>query len=152
MRIALGCDHRGLGLKREIMKFLEQSGYDCKDFGCHRAGAVDYPDFARKVGQAVASGKFDRGILICSTGIGMSIAANKIAGIRAALCCDTFAAERARRHNDANVLCLKGERVRVEKSLEIVRTYLSTAFEGGRHIPRLEKIKELEKKSRLSSG
>ena len=152
MRIALGCDHRGLSLKREVMEFLVQSGYEFKDFGCQGAGAVDYPDFARKVGQAVASGEFDQGILICSTGIGMSIAANKIAGIRAALCWDTFTAERARRHNDANVLCLRGERVRVEKSLEIVRTYLSTAFEGGRHIPRLEKIKELEKKSRLSSG
>jgi len=152
MKIALGCDHRGLGLKREIMKFLEQSGYKYKDFGCHRAGAADYPDFARKVGQAVASGEFDRGILICSTGIGMSIAANKIAGVRAALCWDTFAAERARRHNDANVLCLRGEKVEVSQALEIVRTYLSTAFEGGRHIPRLEKIKELEKRSRLSSG
>ena len=139
-------------MKREVMEFLVQSGYEFKDFGCQGAGAVDYPDFARKVGQAVASGEFDQGILICSTGIGMSIAANKIAGIRAALCWDTFTAERARRHNDANVLCLRGERVRVEKSLEIVRTYLSTAFEGGRHIPRLEKIKELEKKSRLSSG
>ena len=152
MKIALGCDHRGLGLKREVMKFLQQSGYDCKDFGCYRAKAVDYPDFARKVGQAVASGEFDQGILICSSGIGMSIAANKIAGVRAALCCDTFAAERARRHNNANILCLRGEKVKVEKSLEIVKTYLSTAFEGGRHIPRLEKIKELEKGSRLSSG
>jgi len=152
MRIALGCDHRGLGLKREIMKFLRQSGYKYEDFGCQGAGAVDYPDFARKVGQAVASGKFDRGILICSTGIGMSIAANKIAGIRAALCCDTFTAARARRHNNANVLCLRGEKVKVADALEIVKTYLSTAFEGGRHIPRLDKIKEMEKRSRLSSG
>ena len=145
MRIALGCDHRGLDLKREIMKFLEQSGYDCKDFGCYSAEAVDYPDFARKVGEAVASGEFDQGILICSSGVGMSIAANKIAGVRAALCCDTFAAGRARRHNDANVLCLRGEKVKVADTLEIVKTYLSTPFEGGRHIPRLDKIKALEK-------
>jgi len=146
MKIALGCDHRGLGLKREVMKFLEQSGYDCKDFGCQGAGVVDYPDFARKVGEAVASGEFDQGILICSTGIGMSIAANKIAGVRAALCCDTFTAERARRHNDANILCLRGERIEAEEAREIVKTYLSTAFEGGRHIPRLEKIKALEER------
>ena len=146
MRIALGCDHRGLDLKREIMKFLVQSGYECKDFGCHGAEPADYPDFAREVGGAVASGEFDQGILICSTGIGMSMAANKIAGIRAALCCDAFAAERARQHNDANILCLRGENTEVKEALEIVKTYLSTAFEGGRHIPRLDKIRELEKR------
>jgi len=144
MRIALGCDHRGFKLKQAVMEFLQQSGYSYHDFGCYSTESVDYPDFAQKVGNAVASGEFDRGILICSTGIGMCIAANKIKGIRAALCHDTFAAERARLHNDANILCLRGENIEVNEALEIVKTYLSTTFEGGRHIPRLNKIKVLE--------
>ena len=144
MRIALGCDHRGFKLKQAVMEFLQQSGYSYHDFGCYSTESVDYPDFARKVGNAVASGEFDHGILICDTGIGMCIAANKIKGIRAALCHDTFAAERARLHNDANILCLRGENIEVNEAREIVKTYLSTTFEGGRHIPRLNKIKVLE--------
>jgi ribose 5-phosphate isomerase B len=144
MRIALGCDHRGFKLKQAVMEFLQQSGYSYHDFGCYGTESVDYPDFAQKVGNAVASGEFDRGILICDTGIGMCIAANKIKGIRAALCHDTFAAERARLHNDANILCLRGENIEVNEAREIVKTYLSTTFEGGRHIPRLNKIKVLE--------
>lgn len=144
MRIALGCDHRGFKLKQTIMEFLQQSGYSYQDFGCYSTESVDYPDFAQKVGEGVASGEFDHGILICSTGIGMSIVANKIKGIRAALCHDTFTAERARLHNDANILCLRGENIEVNEALEIVKTYLSTSFEGGRHILRLNKIKVLE--------
>ncbi len=144
MRIALGCDHRGFKLKQAVMEFLQQSGYSFHDFGCYSAESVDYPDFAQKVGNAVASGEFDHGILICDTGIGMCIAANKIKGIRAALCHDTFAAERARLHNDANILCLRGENISNDEALEIVKTYLSTSFEGGRHILRLNKIKVLE--------
>jgi len=144
MRIALGCDHRGFKLKQAVMEFLQQSGYSYHDFGCYSTESVDYPDFARKVGNAVASGEFDHGILICDTGIGMCIAANKIKGIRAALCHDTFAAERARLHNDANILCLRGENIEVNEAREIVKTYLSTTFEGGRHIPRLNKITKLE--------
>jgi ribose 5-phosphate isomerase B len=105
---------------------------------------VDYPDIAQKVARAVASGDFDRGILICSTGVGMSIAANKIKGIRAALCHNVFSAQRARQHNDANILCLRGENIEFSSALGIVKTYLSTDFEGGRHIPRLDKIKALE--------
>jgi len=126
------------------MEFLQQSGYSYHDFGCYSTESVDYPDFAQKVGNAVASGEFDRGILICDTGIGMCIAANKIKGIRAALCHDTFTAKRARLHNDANILCLRGENIEVNEAREIVKTYLSTTFEGGRHIPRLNKIKVLE--------
>jgi len=126
------------------MEFLQQSGYSYQDFGCYSTESVDYPDFAQKVGNAVASGEFDRGILICDTGIGMCIAANKIKGIRAALCHDTFTAKRARLHNDANILCLRGENIEVNEAREIVKTYLSTTFEGGRHIPRLNKIKVLE--------
>lgn len=144
MRIALGCDHRGFKLKQAVMEFLQQSGYSYHDFGCYSTESVDYPDFAQKVGNAVASGEFDRGILICDTGIGMCIAANKIKGIRAALCHDTFTAKRARLHNDANILCLRGENIEVNEAREIVKTYLSTTFEGGRHIPRLNKIKVLE--------
>jgi len=144
MRIALGCDHRGFKMKQAVMEFLQQSGYSYHDFGCYSTESVDYPDFAQKVGNAVASGEFDRGILICDTGIGMCIAANKIKGIRAALCHDTFTAKRARLHNDANILCLRGENIEVNEAREIVKTYLSTTFEGGRHIPRLNKIKVLE--------
>jgi len=145
MRIALGCDHRGFKLKQAVMEFLQQSGYSYRDFGCYSTESVDYPDFAQKVGNAVASGEFDHGILICDTGIGMCIAANKIKGIRAALCHDTFTAKRARLHNDANILCLGGENIEVNEAREIVKTYLSTTFEGGRHVPRLNKIKKLER-------
>ncbi len=144
MRIALGCDHRGLKIKQAIMEFLPEMNHSYHDFGCYTADPVDYPDIAQKVGYAVASGDFDQGILICSTGIGMSIAANKIKGIRAALCHDTFTAQRARQHNDANILCLGGENIEVDSALEVVKTYLSTDFQGGRHIGRINKIKILE--------
>ncbi len=144
MRIALGCDHRGLDLKHAILGFLQELNHSYHDFGCYTPDPVDYPDIAQKVGEAVVSGDFDQGILICSSGIGMSIAANKIRGIRAALCHDIFAAQRARQHNDANILCLGQENTEVDCALEIVKTYLATDFEGGRHISRLNKIKALE--------
>lgn len=144
MRIALGCDHRGLKLKQAIMKRLSESGYDYKDFGCYSSEPVDYPDIAKQVSEAVVSGGFDQGILVCGSGIGMSIAANKIRGIRAALCCNVFSAERARRHNDANILCLGEDTIEEASALEIVKTYLSTTFEGGRHVRRLDKVRNLE--------
>jgi ribose 5-phosphate isomerase B len=143
-RIAIGCDHRGFALKELIMPFLQNTGLSHQDFGCYNTDSVDYPDIAQKVGEAVASGNFDQGILICNTGIGISIAANKIKGIRAALCCDVFAAQRARQHNDANVLCLRGEDMDTELALEIVKTFLATDFEGGRHLRRVNKIRALE--------
>jgi len=146
-RIAIGCDHRGLALKELIVPFLQKAGHSHQDFGCYSTDPVDYPDIAQKVGEAVASGNFDQGILICNTGIGISIAANKIKGIRAALCCDVFAAQRARQHNDANVLCLKGEDIDTESALEIVKTFLATDFEGGRHVQRVNKIRALERDS-----
>ena len=149
MYIALGCDHHGLGIKQAIIGFLPELNCSYRDFGCRDTKPVDYPDIARLVAEAVASGSFDQGILICSTGIGMSIAANKIKGIRAALCHTVFAARRARQHNDANILCLRGEDIAVDDALEIVRTYLSTDFEGGRHLPRLNKIKALELTSNI---
>ena len=143
-RIAIGGDHRGFTLKELIMPFLQNTGYSPKDFGCYGTESVDYPDIAQKVGEAVASGNSDQGILICSTGIGMSIAANKIKGIRAALCCDLFSARRARQHNDANVLCLRGEDIDSGLALEIVKTFLNTDFEGDRHLRRVNKIRALE--------
>lgn len=143
-RIVIGCDHRGLALKKPIMSFLQNAGYTCQDFGCYGTDSVDYPDIAQKVGEAVASGDFDQGILICDTGIGMSIAANKIRGIRAALCCNSFSARRARQHNDANILCLRAEDIDTESALEIVKNFLATDFEGGRHMRRVNKIKALE--------
>jgi ribose 5-phosphate isomerase B len=144
MRIALGCDHRGLKLKQAIIGLLNELGHDYQDFGCYSSDPVDYPDIAKQVAEAVASGKFDHGILICSSGIGMSIAANKVKGIRAALCCDIFGAELARRHNDANILCLGENAVEPGTARDIVRVYLSSTFEGGRHLRRLEKIRSLE--------
>ncbi len=143
-RIAVGCDHRGFALKELIMPFLQNAGHSYQDFGCYSTDPVDYPDIAQKVGEAVASGNFDQGILICNTGIGMSIAANKIKGVRAALCHNAFAAQRARQHNDANVLCLGGEDIDTKSALEIVKTFLATDFEGGRHLQRVNKIRALE--------
>jgi ribose 5-phosphate isomerase B len=145
--IAIGCDHRGFALKQVIMSLLQKTDYSHQDFGCHSTDPVDYPDIAQKVGEAVASGNFDKGILICNTGIGMSIAANKIQGIRAALCCDVVAAKRARQHNDANVLCLSGEDIDTASVSEIVQTFLATDFEGGRHLRRVNKIRALEANS-----
>jgi ribose 5-phosphate isomerase B len=142
--VAIGCDHRGFASKQAIMPFLQKSGHSYQDFGCYNTDSVDYPDIAQKVGEAVASGNFDQGILVCSTGIGMSIAANKIRGIKAALCHDAFAAQRARQHNDANILCLREEGVDTESALEIVKTFLTTDFEGGRHTRRVNKIEALE--------
>ena len=143
MRIAIGCDHRGLNLKQFIMKLITEMGHSCHDFGCYTTDPVDYPDIAKKVAEAVAEGNFEQGILICDTGIGMSIAANKVKGIRAALCHNVFSARRARQHNDANVLCL-GVEPGQDKISEIVEAYLTTEFEGGRHLPRLDKIKAME--------
>ncbi len=143
MRIAIGCDHRGLNLKQFIIKLITEAGHTYKDFGCYTAEPVDYPDIAQEVAEAVANGDFEFGILICDTGIGMSIAANKVKGIRAALCHDAFSARRARRHNDANILCLAaGKEANVVP--EIVDAFLTSQFEGGRHLLRLNKIRAME--------
>jgi ribose 5-phosphate isomerase B len=144
LRIALGCDHRGLEMKQAIIGLLGELGHEYRDFGTNTGDSVDYPDIAIQVAEAVASGKFEHGILICSSGIGMCIAANKVKGIRAALCCGTFGADRARRHNNANVLCLGQDSMDISSALDIVRVYLTTAFEGGRHERRLQKIRDIE--------
>jgi ribose 5-phosphate isomerase B len=143
MRIAIGSDHRGLELKKEIIQRLAENGHSYEDFGCHTTDSVDYPDYAREVAEAVVRGDFDYGILICDTGIGMSIAANKVKGIRAALCHDAFSAGRARQHNDANILCL-GTSGTPKTVAEIVNAFLSAEFEGGRHQRRLDKIRAIE--------
>jgi ribose 5-phosphate isomerase B len=142
VRVAIGCDHRGLNLKQSVIKLIAEAGHSYEDFGCYTDDPVDYPDIARKVAEAVTRGDFERGILICGTGIGMCIAANKVKGVRAALCYDTFGARRARQHNDANILCLGSEkRKRVS---EIVNAFLTNEFEGERHQRRLDKIREME--------
>jgi ribose 5-phosphate isomerase B len=143
VRIVIGCDHKGLGLKQSVIQLITQSGHSYEDMGCYTTDSVDYPDIARKVAGAVASGDFDCGILICDTGIGMSIAANKVKGIRAALCHDAFSAARARQHNDANILCL-GASNSPEVMTETVAAFLIAQFEGGRHLRRLNKIKAME--------
>ena len=143
MRIAIGCDHRGLKLKQSVIKLINDAGHSYEDFGCYTTDPVDYPDIAKKVAEAVARGGFERGILICSTGIGMCIAANKVKGIRAALCHNAFSARRAREHNDANILCLAGEETPKEIP-EIVEVFLNTNFDGGRHQRRLDKISDME--------
>lgn len=145
MRIAIGSDHGGYRLKQKVIEFLKETGIEYKDFGCYSSESVDYPDFALPVAKAVASGEYDRGILICGTGIGISIAANKVKGIRAALCHDCFSAKASRQHNDANILAM-GERVIGQGlAVEIVKTWLASKFEGGRHERRVRKIMEIEK-------
>ena len=143
MRIAVGCDHRGLEAKKLVINLLTEAGHSYKDFGIYTTEPVDYPDIAKAVAEAVAKGDFDYGILICGTGIGMCIAANKVKAIRAALCYDTFCAQRARQHNDANVLCLGGEMAE-DAIREIVYTFLNSKFEGGRHLRRVDKIRKME--------
>lgn len=144
MNIAIGSDHAGFELKEAIISLLSELGHSYEDFGCYNTSSVDYPDVGRPVAEAVSQGKFDHGILVCSTGVGMSIVANKVRGIRAALCHDAFSARRAREHNDANILCL-GEAVTGQGlAREIVSTYLCSEFVGGRHARRVEKIQALE--------
>jgi ribose 5-phosphate isomerase B len=144
MRVAIGCDHRGIELKEYVIGLLVELGHSYEDRGTYTTESVDYPDIAQKIATGVAKGDFEMGILICSTGIGMCMSANKVKGIRAALCHDTFTATRARLHNDANVLCLGAEVVNRDMAKDIITAFLNTKFEGGRHIKRLEKMQALE--------
>lgn len=156
MKIAIGSDHAGFDLKLEIINLLKEIGIECLDFGTDTPQSVDYPDFGEKVSRAVSKGEVDRGILICGTGIGMSIVANKFPHIRASLCNDLFTAKMSRLHNDANILVIGGRIVGKDLAKEIVRVWFSTDFEGGRHLIRLEKIKKIEERledaDRLSSS
>lgn len=143
MKIAVGTDHGGFELKEYIIKCLAEKGYDYTDFGIKEVKSVDYPDIAKEVGQAVARGDFDCGILFCGTGIGISIAANKLAGIRAALVSDCFSAQKAKEHNNANIICLGGRTTGPELAWAIVESYLQAEFAGGRHARRVDKIMDL---------
>ena len=142
--IAIGSDHGGFALKQEIMKHLEERKLEYIDFGTYSSDSCDYPQYGAAVGRAVASGSCERGILICGTGIGISISANKIHGVRAALCGDCFSAEMTRRHNDANIVALGARVVGPGLALKIVDTFLDTPFEGGRHERRVQQMMALE--------
>ncbi|MBI4299467.1 MAG: ribose 5-phosphate isomerase B [Chloroflexi bacterium] len=147
MKIAIGCDHNGLVLKRALMDLLQEEGHSFYDFGCYDSSSVDYPDIATEVAEAVAKKGFERGFLVCGTGIGMSITSNKVKGIRAALCHDAYTARMAREHNDANVLCLGGNVLAPPFARDIARSFLSTQFNGAkeeRHARRVNKIRALE--------
>lgn len=143
--LAIGSDHGGFELKNHIIKHLEEKGIEYKDFGCYDEKSVDYPDIAQIVCNSINNGECERGILICGTGIGISIAANKIDGIRAAHCHDVYSAQMSKRHNNANVLCMGGRVIGSELAFMIVDNWLNAEFEGGRHAARIEKIHALEK-------
>lgn len=141
--IALGCDHGGIDLKQVIIEYLEEKHISYKDFGCYNKDSVDYPEFGKKAAAAVASGECEKGIVICTTGIGISIAANKVKGVRAALCADTLSAKMTRLHNDANVLALGAGMLGNNLALDIVETFLNTEFSGDeRHQRRINKIED----------
>lgn len=145
MILAIGSDHGGYELKEEIKKHLDARGVAYKDFGCHSTASVDYPTVAAEVAQAISDGKYALGLLFCGTGIGISIAANKVKGIRAACCSDYFSAKYTRQHNDANILCMGGRVVGAGLAAELVDVFLDTEFEGGeRHTRRVNLISELE--------
>jgi ribose 5-phosphate isomerase B len=144
MKIAIGSDHRGFDAKRHLVGLFQQLGHEVLDVGPEGRDSVDYPDYAFQVARAVSEGRVERGVLICGTGIGMCIAANKVHGVRAAPCHDTITAEMSRRHNDANVLCLSADLLSEELMERMVRIWLDTAFEAGRHARRVEKIVRFE--------
>ncbi len=144
MRIAVGTDHRGYGIRKRLIESLQRHGHEVLDVGSDSPDPVDYPDIAARVAGMVSQGQVDRGVLVCGTGLGMCIAANKFPGVRAAPCYDELSAEISRRHNDLNVLCLSGD-LMSERLLErVVEIWLNTPFDGGRHARRLEKIRKLE--------
>ncbi len=146
MKIAIGCDHGGLILKSSIKRLLNERGIEYIDFGTNVAESVDYPDYAIQVAEAILKGEVDAGIVLCGTGIGISIAANKVKGIRAAVCHDAFTAEMCKAHNNANIIALGGRVVSAEQAAEYVRIWLDTKFEGGRHQNRLNKVADIENK------
>lgn len=147
MRIAIGADHRGWALKQALVQWLCTQGHEVSDEGTHDPHSVDYPDFAQKVACKVAGGEAERGVLICATGVGMAIAANKVHGIRATTCSDEETARLCRQHNDVNVLCLPGDRLDPPTAERIVAVWLATPFEGGRHARRLDKVSQLERQA-----
>ena len=147
MRIAIASDHGGFDAKEQLRTWLEQAGHECVDFGCNSTDSVDYPDYAVPVAESVATGRCERGVLVCGTGIGMSLAANKVHGIRAANVTSVPFAELCREHNDANVITLSGRFVSLEDNKRIVEAFLDTQFAGGRHSTRVSKIMAIEQES-----
>ena len=145
MKIAIGSDHRGFEIKQKLVELVRGLGHDVADAGPPDTQSVDYPDYAFQVAEMVATQSAQRGVLICGTGIGMSIAANKVPGIRAALCLDPVTAGISRRHNDANVLCLGGDLITADQAVRILRVWIKTEFDGGRHSRRLQKIEAEER-------
>ena len=143
MKIGIGSDHGGFSLKEDIKKYFDEQGIEYIDYGTNSLDSVDYPDYGKKVAEAVVSKEVDRAIVICGTGIGISIAANKVKGIRCALCGDTYSARMSREHNDANVLALGARVLGVDLAMEIVATWIGAKFQGGRHEKRVKKICEI---------
>lgn len=152
MKIAIGCDHAGVEAKSEIIKHLVKNGYEAVNFGTDTTDSVDYPDIALPVAMAVKNGECKYGILICGTGVGIGISANKVNGIRCALCGDVYTAELTRRHNDSNMLSMGARVIEIPKMIEIVDKFLSTDFEGGRHQKRIDKITEIERKQNQNNN
>ena len=146
--IAIGSDHAGFELKQEIIKYLQCKGVEYKDFGTYTPESTDYPDYGEAVGVAVATGQCEKGILVCGTGVGISMAANKVRGVRCAACSEPYSAEMSRMHNDANVIALGQRVVGVGLALKMVDAFLNTEFEGGRHACRVAKIMEIENRQR----
>ena len=146
MKIAIGNDHIALNMKNHIKDYLESKGYEVINFGTDSSDRTDYPIYGKKVADAVASGECDYGVLICGTGVGISLSANKVKGIRAAACSETYSAKFTRLHNDSNILCLGGRVVGAGTACEMVDLFLNTAFEGGRHQRRVDKIMAIEQK------
>ncbi|MBQ6152283.1 MAG: ribose 5-phosphate isomerase B [Ruminococcus sp.] len=142
--IAIGCDHGGIQIKNAVIDYLKKNDIDYKDFGCYSEESVDYPVFAYQVAKEVSDGEAELGIICCGTGIGVSMAANKVKGIRAAVVCDEFCAEMTRRHNNANVLCMGGRVIDEEKAVKLASIFLNTEFEGGRHEKRVDMITAIE--------
>lgn len=144
MKIAIGCDHAGVKFKEQIKEYVKSLGYETEDFGAYTTDRVDYPDIAKAVCDGVLTGGCDKGILICGTGIGMSMAANKIKGIRAALCSDTYSARMTREHNDANVMAMGARVIGIDLACDIVTAFLTAEYAGGRHAVRVEKMMAFE--------
>lgn len=145
MKIAVGCDHAAVGLKKVLLEFMRSEGHECADFGVEEGEKCDYPDMAKTVCEKVAAGEYERGVLLCGTGIGMSMCANKVRGIRAALVSDCFCAKYTRLHNDANVICMGARTTGPGLACELLKIFLDTGYEGGRHAARVEKMMALER-------
>lgn len=150
LRIIIGSDHAGFFLKEDVREFLSEMGLEVLDVGTHSDESVDYPDFGAKVAEKVSSGEFVRGILVCGSGVGMTIVANKFSGVRAVLCLDSETARMSRKHNDTNVLVLAGRRTDIKTAKVIITTWLETEFEGGRHSRRLNKVTDIEKQLQIT--